>query len=237
MIEYFDSFGKKIQDDDFLLVHRDDGAFVNIISQINGLLYCCNPSYYGSEQGRQALHEVDLSKVSVFDIDEFNRQFKKTGVVRYVDTNGIEIHEGMCLFIGSIHSGCGVLVTMHEGELSIESGTERNPYFESLAKVIKNQDFDFIVTFIPDKYLHKNNNKRNEGYIMKKFNGLVCSGCGSELDLAVSYDGLDNKAVDYDKRFSPNWGYEIELVCSKCGRAYGICRTDKDSHISEITHE
>ena len=91
---------------------------------------------------------------------------------------------------------------------------------------------------------------------MKKFNGLVCSGCGSELDLVVSYDGLlvcsgcgseldlvvsydglDNKAVDYDKRFSPNWGYEIELVCSKCGRAYGICRTDKDSHISEITHE
>ena len=59
---------------------------------------------------------------------------------------------------------------------------------------------------------------------MKKFNGLVCSGCGSELDLVVSYDGL-------------NWGYEIELVCSKCGRAYGICRTDKDSHISEITHE
>ena len=55
---------------------------------------------------------------------------------------------------------------------------------------------------------------------MKKFNGLVCSGCGSELDLVVSYDGLDNKAVDYDKRFSPNWGYEIELVCSKCGRAY-----------------
>lgn len=160
MIEYLDKFGKKIQDGDFLLVHRDDGAFVNITSQINGLLYCCDPSYYGSEQGRQALHEVDLSKVSVFDIDEFNRQFKKTGVVRYVDTNGIEIHEGMCLFIGSIHSGCGVLVTMHEGELSIESGTERNPYFTSLAKVIKNQDFDFIVTFIPDKYLHKNNQIR-----------------------------------------------------------------------------
>lgn len=155
MIEYFDRFGKKIQDGDFLLIHGDNDASVNIINQIDGLLYCCNPSYYGSEQGRQALHEVDLSKASVFDIDEFNRQFKKAGAVRYVDTNGIEIHEGMCMFIGTISSGCGVLVTMHEGVLSIESGTERNPYFESLAKVIRNQNCDFFVTFIPSVYLDK----------------------------------------------------------------------------------
>ena len=235
MIEYLDKFGTKIKVDNILLQHRDDGAFLGVVKETDGLLYFCRQSYYDSEQGRQLLNQIDLSKISVLDVSKFNRQFKKTGLVQCFDINGIEIQKGMGLFIGNFNGGNGNIIEKQGNELVFGFGTESNPHFESLTK-LSTLNIDFIVEFIPIEYLDELN-KRNEGYMMKKFNGLVCSGCGSELDLVVSYDGLDNKAVDYDKRFSPNWGYEIELVCSKCGRAYGICRTDKDSHISEITHE
>ena len=70
---------------------------------------------------------------------------------------------------------------------------------------------------------------------MRKFGGLVCAVCGSDLEFHCSFDGMSQNAVLYDKRFSPNWDWEVSLVCNSCGRTYPICRTKSELDVSEVT--
>lgn len=70
---------------------------------------------------------------------------------------------------------------------------------------------------------------------MKNFGGLVCVACGGNLEFCCSYDGMSQNAVLYDKRFSPNWGWEVNLSCDNCGRVYPICRTKNRFDVSEET--
>ena len=158
MIEYLDKFGTKIEAGNILLQHRDNGAFLGIVKEIDGLLCFCRQSYYDSEQGRQLLNQMDLSKISVLDVSKFNLQFKKTGLVQCFDINGIEIQEGMGLFIGNTNSGNGNIIEKHGNELVFGFGTERNPNYKSLAK-LSTLNIDFIVEFIPTAYLDEKHNE------------------------------------------------------------------------------
>ena len=43
------------------------------------------------------------------------------------------------------------------------------------------------------------------------FGGLVCPNCGKRLELRISFDGLDEKAVE-----GKGFGYSVDLVCTVC---------------------
>lgn len=79
MIKYIDKFGKEIKKGDVLLNYRNNGARIGVAREIDNLLYFCCQRYYDSEQGRIPLCEMDLSKLSVFDIPTFNKKKSKQG--------------------------------------------------------------------------------------------------------------------------------------------------------------
>lgn len=154
MIKYIDKFGKEIKRGAILLKHKDNGAYVGVAKEIDNLLYFCCQRYYDSEQGRTLLCEMDLSKLSVFDIAKFNKKNQNKGIIRYYDKNGIEIREEMCLFIGNENSGNGGPIEKQGNDLMFGFGTSYDPDFISLSKLMtKNKNIDFIVEFIPQKYL------------------------------------------------------------------------------------
>ena len=154
MIKYIDKFGKEIKKGDVLLNYRNNGARIGVAREIDNLLYFCRQSYYDSEQGRIPLCEMDLSKLSVFDIPTFNKKNQNNGIIRYYDKNGIEIREEMCLFIGNENSGNGGPIEKQGNDLMFGFGTSYDPDLISLSKLMtKNKNIDFIVEFIPQKYL------------------------------------------------------------------------------------
>lgn len=154
MIKYIDKFGKEIKKGDVLLSYRNNGARVGVTREIDNLLYFCYQSYYDSEQGRIPLCEMDLSKLSVFDIATFNKKNQNKGIIRYYDKNGIEIREEMCLFIGNENSGNGSPIKKQGNDLMFGFGSSYDPHLISLSKLMaRNKNIDFIVEFIPAKYL------------------------------------------------------------------------------------
>lgn len=154
MIKYIDKFGKEIKKGDVLLNYRNNGARVGVTREIDNLLYFCCQSYYDSEQGRIPLCEMDLSKLSVFDIATFNKKNQNKGIIRYYDKNGIEIREEMCLFIGNENSGNGSPIKKQGNDLMFGFGSSYDPHLISLSKLMaRNKNIDFIVEFIPAKYL------------------------------------------------------------------------------------
>ena len=46
------------------------------------------------------------------------------------------------------------------------------------------------------------------------FGGLVCPNCGKRLELRISFDGLDEKAVE-----GKGFGYSVDLVCTVCSHS------------------
>ena len=67
-----------------------------------------------------------------------------------------------------------------------------------------------------------------------KYGGLKCPECGGELELYVGFDGLDEEAERYDKRYSNKWSWKVSLDCTQCPCSYPVCKTPDQSYISEI---
>lgn len=60
----------------------------------------------------------------------------------------------MCLFIGNENSGNGSPIKKQGNDLMFGFGSSYDPHLISLSKLMtKNKNIDFIVEFIPQKYL------------------------------------------------------------------------------------
>jgi len=56
-------------------------------------------------------------------------------------------------------------------------------------------------------------------------NSLKCAKCGGGLELAIWYDGIDDK------------GYDIQLSCKVCPYTYPIARTSKQGELDTVAVE
>lgn len=65
----------------------------------------------------------------------------------------------------------------------------------------------------------------------KQFNGLVCSGCGGDLELEINIAGTDR---DSEAGEGSGFNNEVQLCCNKygCGRVYKIGYLQRENAFS-----
>ena len=70
---------------------------------------------------------------------------------------------------------------------------------------------------------------------MVKYGGLLCVDCGSNLELSVGYDGIDEEAIKHHKD-NNDFGCLVSLECTKCSRVYPVCRCADFNSVSAINN-
>lgn len=148
MIKYYDKYGKEVIEGSLLLSENKKGAYCGFAKNIENQLHFCYTGGYCAPNQIRPLHEMDLSKIILFEVSTFNNKFPKYGNAVYYDDYGIEIKEGMSIFIGNRSSGTGGPVDRKETDLFFNDCPLSELFISDTKKLL-----DIVVVYIPCNYL------------------------------------------------------------------------------------
>ena len=155
MVRYYDKNKKELYAGCMAVSERsDDYVSCGYIKRIENQLYFVHTDGYDAPNLRSLLSEMDLSKVSIFDVETFNEGVSSYNSCFY-DDNGINITEGMIIFTGYNGGGSGGPVE--------KQGPELFYYDYPLSETFTNRsDFckDIVVVAIPKKYFSKKKSRK-----------------------------------------------------------------------------
>ena len=148
MVEYYDKFGKEITEGSLVLSDSADGAYCGFIKTIDNIFHFCYAGGYCAYNQIYPLIEMNLSTVQLLDVSLFNNQFHNCGNIRYCDDYGIDIKEGMSIFIGDRTGGTGGPIEKKGSDLFFGECS-----LSELFAPERKKFYNIVVVYIPRKYL------------------------------------------------------------------------------------